>query len=289
MYDVIIIGNGPAGISAAIYAKRANLKVLLLAKGKSALEKAEKIENYYGFEFPISGEELLENGVKQAKRIGIEMQEKEVIHIKWLENEFEVITANQSYEENYTAKTIILATGSSRNTPNIKGIREFEGRGVSYCAVCDAFFYRNKKVAVLGNGNYAIGEALELLPVVNSVTMITNGEKPVENRDGILVNEKKIHEFRGENKIQEVAFEDNSTEKIDGVFIALGTASSTDLARKIGAKIENNKIIVDENQQTTVPNLYACGDCTPGTMQIAKAVYEGMIAALAIIKQIRKG
>lgn len=288
MYDSIIIGSGPAGITASLYMARAGLKVLIISKNQSALNKAEKIENYYGFEMPISGEELNEAGIKQAKRIGAEFLEKEVISIKYFENDcYEVIVANQGIDEKYIAKTIVLATGTNRNRPNIKGIKEFEGRGVSYCAICDAAFFKNKDVGVLGNGDYAIGEIEELLPVAKSVTMLTNGLKPIEYRSDINVNTKKIREFRGNNKIEKIEFEDNTQEEINGIFIAQGVASSVDFAKKLGAMIKNNYIVVNEKMETTVPNIYACGDCTGGLLQISKAVYEGTVAGLEAIRNLK--
>lgn len=289
MFDSIIIGSGPAGISASIYMARAGLKVLVISKKESTLDKAEKIENYYGFENPITGKELKENGIKQAKRLDVNVLEKEVVGIKYSDNAcYEVVVANQSIQEKYIAKTIVLATGVNRNKAKIKGIEEFEGRGISYCAICDAAFYRNKNVAVLGNGDYAIEEIQELLPVVNSVMMITDGKQPVEYRnENVSINTKKIREFRGFGKIQEIEFEDNSKQEIDGVFIAQGVASSVDFAKKLGAKVENNYIVVNEKMETNVPNIYACGDCTGGVLQISKAVYEGTIAGLEIIKKLK--
>jgi len=289
MYDSIIIGSGPAGITASIYMARANLKVLVISKNESTLDKADKIENYYGFAEPISGKVLKENGIKQAKNLGVEILEKEVIAIKYSDNNcYEVVVANQSIQEKYLAKTIVLATGVSRSKDKIKGIEEFEGRGISYCAICDAAFFRNKNVAVLGNGDYAIGEIEELLPVVQSVTMITNGQEPVEYRiDKVEINTKKIKEFRGDIKIQEIEFEDNTKQNIDGIFIAQGVASSVDFAKKLGARIENNYIVVNEKMETTVPNIYACGDCTGGLLQISKAVYQGTQAGLEIIKELK--
>ena len=137
--------------------------------------------------------------------------------------------------------------------------------------MCDAFFYRNKNVAVLGSGNYAIHEAEILKPVAKSVTLLTNNEKLVENRDiDLNVNEKKIREVRG-------------------IFVAIGTASTNDLARKIGARVENNNIVVNENLETNVPGLYACGDCTGGILQISKATYEGTKVGLEIINKIKNG
>lgn len=280
MYDVIVIGSGPAGITAAIYAKRRNLSILVISKGNGTLQKAEKIDNYYGFENGISGKELYVNGIKQAKNLGIDFIEDEVINIEYI-NQFTIETVNSKYE----AKAVILATGVSRNVPNIKGIKEFEGKGVSYCAVCDSFFYKGKDVAVLGDGNYAIHEFETLKPIASSVTILTNGNTMVENRDSsIEVNSKKIRKFRGDTKLEKVEFEDNTIQNLNGVFIAMGTASSSDLARKIGARIENNNIVVNENMETTVPSLFACGDCTGGLLQISKAVYEGAKAGLAVLK-----
>ena len=281
MYDVVIIGSGPAGISAAIYLKRAKKNVIIVSKHKSALQKAEKIENYYGIE-SISGSELYNTGIKQAERLGIPIDEDEVTNISY-ENNFIVTTVNKKYQ----AKYVIIATGTNRVRPNIKGIKEFEGKGVSYCAICDAFFYKNKNVAVIGSGNYAIHEAEQLRPVVNSVTILTNGDKMVENRSSsdFNIDETPIREFRGTNVIEEVEFDNNNTKKLDGVFVAIGTASSTDLARKIGAVIKNNYIVVNDNMETSVKGLYACGDCTGGILQINKAVYEGAKAALDIIKK----
>lgn len=285
MYDVIIVGAGPAGISASLYLKRAKLNVLVIFKGYGALEKASKIENYYGLKEPLKGKELFDIGLEQARKLEIEVIEDEVTDIM-LESCFVVTTANRKYQ----AKKVILATGTSRKSPNIRGVQEYEGKGVSYCAVCDAFFYKNKDVAVVGSGNYAIHEAMHLKPIVNSVTILTNGEPMVENRDGVdfSVNDTPIRELRGGNTVEEVAFENNQTKKINGVFIAIGTASSSDLARKIGAVVKNNNIQVDENMQTTVDGLYACGDCTGGLLQINKAVYEGAKAALNIINALKK-
>lgn len=284
MYDVIIVGAGPAGISASLYLKRANLNVLVIFKGNGALEKASKIENYYGLQEPVSGKNLFNIGIEQAKSLGVEIVKDEVTSIT-LEDYFTVTTVNREYQ----TKKVILATGTNRKAPNIKGIREYEGKGVSYCAVCDAFFYKNKDVAVLGSGNYAIHEAMQLKPIVNSVTILTNGEPMVENRDGVEfdIDEEPIREFRGGNVIEEVAFENQDTKKINGVFVAIGTASSSDLARKIGAVVQNENIQVDENMQTTVEGLYACGDCTGGLLQINKAVYEGAKAALHIINAFK--
>lgn len=234
---------------------------------------------------------MQENGIKQAKNLGIKVVEKEVVGIQYgttNEVNFEVKVANQGRDEKYETTIVVLATGSNRNKPNIYGIKEFEGRGVSYCAVCDAPFYRNKNVAVLGNGDYAIEEVENLLPIANKVLMLTNGENTAENRKKININKKKIKEVQGDSKVRAIEFEDGTVEEIDGIFIAQGIASSTDFARKIGARIENNNIVVNENMETTINNLYACGDCTGGILQVSKAVYDGTKAGLAIIKKLRK-
>ena len=283
-YDVIIIGSGPAGISASLYARRGNLNVLIITKGLGTLEKVKEIENYYGLEKVLSGKELGERGIEQAKRLGVEIVEDEVVTIDY-DGKYSVETVNSQYK----AKKIIIATGSARKRPNIKGIGDFEGKGISYCAICDGIFFRNKNVAVLGSKEYAIHEAEQLKNVTNSVKILTNGEQIIENRSSELdVNEKEIRELRGTDKLEEIEFTDNSIEKVDGLFIAVGTASSSDFARKLGVLLdENNNIIVDKDMQTNVPGLFACGDCTGGTLQISKCVYEGMQAALCVIKQIK--
>lgn len=214
IYDVIIIGSGPAGISASLYTKRANLETLIITKEMGTLAKVGKIENYYGLSNNTTGKSLQEIGEEQAKKLGIEIKKEEVVQIEY-ETNFIVKTLNHNYE----AKTIILATGSSRKTLNIKGIKELEGKGISYCATCDAFFFRGKDVAVLGSKEYALHEAEQLLPIVKSVTMLTNGEEPIDKRtEGIEIEEKKIREFRGINSIEEIEFEDNTTKKIERNF-----------------------------------------------------------------------
>ena len=202
MYDVIIVGAGPAGISASLYTLRRNFKTLIIYKEKSALEKTSKIENYYGFENGINGEELYNIGIRQAKNIGAKIIKDEVtnIQIDYLNGDnsnkgqiFKVQTLNNEFE----AKAVILATGNKKGKPNIKNIDEYEGKGVSYCAICDGFFYRNKDVVVIGNGDYAISEAMDLQNVAKSITILTNGRQSPEYRtENINVNTKEIREIR---------------------------------------------------------------------------------------------
>lgn len=285
MYDSIIIGKGPAGISSAIYISRSNLKVLVIGKNETALNKAHVIENYYGFEKPITGEELFEKGIQQAKNQNIKVKNDEVIDIIWDNDKFIVKTVNSEYE----SKTVLLATGKSRNSAKIDGIKEFEGRGVSYCAICDGFFYRNKKIAVIGNGEYAIHEAKILKNVSEDVTIFTNGRELPQNRSIEITNfvEGKIDSIRGKEKASKIVLNDNTEYEIDGIFVAEGTASSIDFAKKLGIFLENNNIKVDENMQTNIPGIYAAGDCTGGLLQISKAVYEGAKSGLSIAKKLK--
>ncbi len=285
MYDCVIIGSGPAGIAAALYLKRANKDILIISKGIGALEKAEKIENYYGLPHPISGKELHEIGEEQARELEIPIMREEVVNIQ-KQDHFIVETQNSMYE----TENVILATGTARKKANITGATTLEGKGVSYCAVCDAFFFRGKQVAVVGSGNYAIHELQQLQPVVEEVVLCTNGEPLVENRDEALeevtIHTSPIKEVRGDDKVEELVLEDGTTVPVQGVFVALGTANSNELAMRLGVRVEKNAIVVDEHMQTNVEGLYACGDCTGGTLQIGKAIQEGMEAAFSIIRKL---
>ena len=196
-YDLIVIGAGPAGISASLYAKRANLDVLVLYYGKSELEKASKIDNYYGFVDGIKGNDLYQTGIQQAKNLGVKVLEKEILSIEMNEElMFEAKTVNESF----LAKAIVIATGNKKIRPNIKGIEDFEGKGVSYCAICDGFFYRGKNVVVIGNGNFALHEAEDLVNIANDVKILTNGmEKP--KTDKYKLDDRKIKQINGDKKV----------------------------------------------------------------------------------------
>ena len=185
MPTLVIIGGGPAGLSAAIYAVRAGLDVQVLYKDDGALGKADRIENYFGFPDVIPGAELLARGQAQADRLGARLHRTEVTGIEYADRGFAVKTTGGERH----ADAVLLATGSPRAVPAITGIRTFEGRGVSYCAVCDAFFYRGRAAAVLGQGEYALEEARVLLPVADSVTLLTDGQSAPENLpDGLAVD-----------------------------------------------------------------------------------------------------
>ena len=281
--QIVIIGYGPAGISAALYAHRGGIKTTVIGKDGGALPKAEAIDNYYGFPESITGKELVERGIAQAKRLGIDIVEEEVVNLGFGEK-FLVHTKGKSYE----ADAVILTTGASRKTPNIQGLADYEGRGVSYCATCDAFFYKGKDVAVLGCCDYALHEAMELLPVAKSVTLITNGEKPVEHiPPEIQIITDRIAGLSGEGTLDTVTFENGNTLRVAGVFIAIGVAGSGDLAKKLGAETNKNRIVADEQMATSIPGLYAAGDCTGGMLQISKAVYEGTKAGVEAVKYVR--
>ncbi|MBM6921853.1 NAD(P)/FAD-dependent oxidoreductase [Phocea massiliensis] len=280
----IIVGSGPAGVSAALYLARAGVSVTILSKDGGALLKADKIENYYGFAEPISGKELYEQGLANAKRLGCTVKEEEVIGVSFLNT-----LAVQTTEATYEAEAVILATGASRTAPKIDGLARLEGHGVSYCAICDAFFYRGKNVAVIGSGEYALHEAQTLLPVAGSVTMLTNGAPlTVEVPESIAVDTRKIVSIDGEDAVSGVTFADGKTIAVDGVFVAVGVASSADLARKLGALTEGNRIVTNENGETNLPGLYAAGDCTGGLLQIAEAVAKGAKAGLAAVRFLRE-
>ena len=295
MENIVIIGAGPAGISAALYAARGNMNPLVINNGIGALEKAEKIENYYGLEQPLSGKELYERGIAQAKALGVRILDAEVLGISGFDT-FTVKTTAGDFD----TVSVILATGGKRSAPKIPGLKEFEGRGVSYCAVCDAFFYRGKEVAVVGNGDFALHEAEELRNVTQDVTIYTDGKEPEFSREHpIAVNTMKIQAIEGGDKVsgllmqsdtaaQDAEASENSFYPADGVFVALGTAGSTEIARQMGAEItDKGNIKTDEEMATTIPGLFAAGDCTGGLLQVSKAVYEGSMAAISAGKYVR--
>lgn len=284
-YDLIIVGQGPAGASAAIYAVRSGLKVMMIGRDRGSLEKADKIENYFGFIEPISGADLLGRGLAQASRLGVEIVDAEVTGVTW-QDQFEVDTTRGQF----TAPSVILASGMPRRKATIPGLGDYEGRGVSYCAVCDGFFYRQKRVAVIGNGEYAFKEASELKPFASEITLLTNG-RPNEaagQDPAIRVDLRKVLRVEGDDeKIRRLILEDGVLE-IDGVFVAEGTASALDLAMKLGLENDGKAILVDDRQQTNLPGLYAAGDCTGGLLQVAVAVGEGAQAGMSAAGFVRK-
>ena len=292
MPNIVIVGSGPAGISAALYAVRAGVDTTVLTKGPGALDRAEKIENYYGFAQPVSGAELERRSMENARRLGVQFVTAEAVGLTYTDK----LTV-ETVDKDYPADAVILATGASRAVPRIPGLAGLEGHGVSYCAACDAFFYRGRDVAVLGSGEYALHEVQALLPVVHSVTLLTNGAPlTADFPPEVTVYPQAVEAVLGETVVTGVQLSggvqlpvSGVQLPVSGVFVALGVAGSTALARKIGAEVDGNRIVVDARMQTTVPGLYAAGDCTGGLLQVAKAVYEGAQAGTEAAKALRKG
>lgn len=295
MENLIIVGAGPAGISAALYAARANLDPLVINNGIGALEKAEKIENYYGLPHPVTGKELFENGIAQAKALGVRVLDAQVLGVSGFDT-FQVKTTEGDFE----SISVILATGSKRKKPGIPGLQEFEGKGVSYCAVCDAFFYRGKNVAVLGNSDFALHEAQTLLATAGSVTIYTDGMEPeFSTKTDLPVNTMKIQAIEGAKTVSglrlepDVSVQENgenvsSFAAADGIFVAMGTAGSSEMARQMGAVLtEKGNIKVNDQMESTIPGLFAAGDCTGGLLQVAKAVADGAQAGISAGKYVR--
>lgn len=282
-YQIIIIGGGPAGVSAALYLARAAIKTLIIENGPGALSRAHKIDNYYGV--AASGSELYTKGLEQAKALGITVINDEVLNVEYTDS-FTVHLKNTA--KILTAPVLLLATGTKNITLNLPELVEFEGKGVSYCAVCDGFFFRKKQVAVLGNSAYALHEAEYLKHLATSVTILTNGkDDSLAVAAGFTVRKEVIKAIVGENKLQSIHFAEGPALNVDGLFIAMGTADSTDIARKLGAQLDGRFIKIDTDCATNIPGLFAAGDCTCGLMQIAKAVHEGARAGLAALKFIR--
>lgn len=276
MADVIIVGGGPAGVSAALYSVRAGNVTRVISLGSGALGRTEKIENYYGFDESISGPELERRGIQGAKRLGVVFEEGEVFSVQMNESLGYDVEASCG---NYKADAVILATGTSRKTPKIDGILDYVGHGVSWCAVCDAFAFRGREVALLGNGEYALHEASVLAPLVSKITLLTDGTPAPENCE-YEIDTRKVTSVSGEGKVEKIIFEDGGSLALSGLFIAEGSAGAAELARKAGAMLDGTDIQVDENMRTTMPGLYACGDCTGPIYQISKAVWQGACAAL---------
>lgn len=282
---LIIAGAGPAGVSAALYATRSGITPLVLYKDGGALEKAVKIENYYGMPNPLSGRDLYKNGLKQLQSLSVPTRKEELLSIEYNEGYLVHTTT-----EVFRTQALILATGTKRNTLSLKELKKYEGSGISYCAICDGFFYRQKEVAVLGHGLYALHEAKVLEPLASKVTILTNGKEPafpLSDLGTIKVNTKSIRSAGGEPALSWLKLEDDSIFPLSGLFVALGTADSTDIARKLGLMIQDNHIAIEADTSTALPGLYAAGDCTGGMLQIAKAVYEGALAGTEAVNYLK--
>lgn len=284
MRKVLVIGRGPAGISASLYIRRGGVEVTVAAKDDGALARAEKVENFYGQAEPVSGSEIIRRGIAGAKRLGVNFREAEVVALTIEEKGFSAKTAA---EETLTADAVVLAAGASRSAPPIPGLKDFSGRGVSYCAICDGVFYRGKTVAVLGAGEFAQHEADILSLTAKKVILLTHGQAAPVGDSRYEVHTAPVEAVTGDTRVRGVRLSDGSNVAIDGLFLAWGTAGSADLARRLGAVVEDTHICVDAHMATNVPGLYAAGDCTGGLLQIVKAAHDGAVAGLSILKYLR--
>lgn len=282
MNQVIIIGKGPAGISAAIYLKRAGIDPIVIGKDLGALgDYKSTIENYYGFDQPIDGKKLIEDGIKQASFLGIQIIDETVISIKDNIDHFSVITKTS----NLQSETVLLATGKTRENLSIPGYRKFKGKGISMCATCDGYFYRKKKIGIVGCGHYMKHELEYLSRMTKEITVFTHGNELDEDL-GFPIIKEPILEFGGIDKISYVKTK-NGTHEVDGLFIALGAPSSIEFANQLGLIVEKGNLIINQEYQTNVPGIFAAGDITGGKLQIAKAVYDGMEVADNIYKYLK--
>ena len=296
IYDVIIVGGGPAGLTAAIYAARHNLKTLILEGkkvGGKALE-AHWIENYPGFPEGIKGHELMEKFIDQTQKFGAEVMEETVIGLADY-GDLKMVSTRKGYHQ---GKSIIIATGVSRKQLSVPGENEFKGRGVSYCAVCDGPFFKDKDVAVIGSGHEAVHDSEMLLKTSKKVYLMP-GKKgfsedyPELNRLRekenlrILedVNVKSIH---GSDMVDYIELDNGERISVSGVFIILEHVSTLGILNDAGVDTdEGGCIIVDKDQMTNISGVYAAGDCVCRGMQIVTATGGGARAALSVMKYIR--
>lgn len=302
IYELIIIGAGPAGLAASIYASRYKLDHLILGVEKGGqMSEIYDIENYPGF-FKISGQELIAKFVEHVETFGVKITREAVVSIaKTEEKIFEIKTTGNSY----FAKALILAMGAHYRKINIPGEKEFTGKGVSYCATCDALFFKEKTVSVIGGGNSAAVVALELADFAQRVYLIVKDEKMTADPfwlDKIAANSKievlkntGVVEIKGEGKVEKIvldkAHKDENNLKVDGVFIEVGTEPGVELAQKLGVKTdEQNYIKVKEDMSTNLSGVFAAGDITTGSnkfRQVLTAASEGALAANGVYKILK--
>lgn len=278
-------------MSAAVYTARAGKETLVLDKGGGTTRQVDWMENFYGFPDGISGAEIVERGEEHARRFGAEIRREEVVRVASTGDEFTVETT----QETYTARGLILATGASYETPAIGEVEEYEGQGVSYCVECDAYFYRDEPVAVVGSGNYAATEALALLDYTDDVRVVTNGDEFTADEEladqldaaGIDVRTDRIDQVAGRGALERIVFRDGDELEVTGLFVALGTAGGTDIAETLGIPQNGPYLEVNDDQSTAVDRVYAAGDLTGGNRQVATSVGEGADAAINLLEEFR--
>lgn len=298
LYDVIIIGGGPAGLSAAQYAARSNLKTVVIDKSKTAgaLAFASKIENYPGLAEPMTGKELLDIFRGQAIRFGAEYIEAQVVGVS-LEGEIKEV---YTMEATYKGRTVIIATGSMGRKPTIKGEKEFLGRGVSYCAICDAAFFRGKTVCVIGDSEEAVKEAGLLTGFAETVYLISPSMKlkveeghPVLKKDNLKVlTGHTVTSIEGSDVVERIKMIDHenneSTLELSGVFVYLhGSKPVVDFLGETVELSEDECVVTNRMMETSIPGVFAAGDVTcTEVRQVVIAAANGCVAALSADKYI---
>lgn len=291
MFDSIIIGAGPAGLSAAVYLKRANKNILIIEKeapgGK--LLKIDKVENYLGFS-SIDGTSLAIKMYNQVKELKVPFEFTEVLEVKKDDN-FTVITKNGTFD----TKTVIYASGNQNKKPNILGFQEFENKGISYCATCDGTLYKDKDVVVLGSNEKAIEESIYLASIAKKVIIIVENDKftspfmakQLDNYQNIeVLFNTKILKATGKDKLEQIETNNNII-NVSAVFVCLGDAPSTYPLNKLKVVNDKGLIEVNQNLETTIEGLFGAGDCINKTLrQISTAVGDGALAAISALKRI---
>lgn len=302
LYDLVIVGAGPAGLTAAIYAARQKINfVVLEAKACGGqLLVTDKIENYPGFPEGIKGIELAEKMRKQAEKLGAKILTEEVMNLAIKDNVKEITTASKKI---FKAKAVIIATGSEHAKLNVPGEKEFNGKGVSYCATCDGNFFRGKTVAVIGGGNTALDYALYMDNLAKK-TYIIHRRDEFRGENALVEGLKKskvekilktvCKEIRGDKIVKEIVLADaetgknEKTLKVDGVFIAVGTNPLTKIAQNIGIELDaQGNIKVNQQQETNIPGIFAAGDVTGGLRQITISAGAGTIASLSALRYVK--
>ena len=300
MYDIIIIGAGPAGLTAAIYAARAEKKVLLLEKENfgGQITYSPKIENYPGL-VSVSGNELADKMLSQVMNNGVDIELCEAISVSDI-GEFKIVKTSGG---DFSTKAVVRATGSKHRRLNVKGEDELIGEGVSYCAVCDGAFYKGKSVAVIGGGNTAMQDAMLLSETCSHVTMIQNlssltGEARVaeilkSKQNVSIIYDSTVTEFSiKDGALSSVKYKNSKTGHsgdlpVDGVFVAIGQVPENEPFAHVAALDRNGYIVSDESCTTLTPGIFAAGDCrTKAVRQVTTATADGAAAALAAIKYI---
>ncbi len=299
-YDVIIIGGGPAGLSAGIYTARARLNSLLVERGAvgGQIVNAEWVENYPGFVESVSGFDLAEAMHKQATKFGLEMLLADVTGISKKGKRFVASTSGGDFE----AKAVIIASGLERQELGVPGEAEFTGKGVSYCATCDGPFFKDKEVVVVGGGDVAITEAIELTKFASKVTVIhrRNELRATKILQEKAFAEKKIkflwdsvlEEIIGDNfvtgvRVNNVKTKKKAVLKVSGVFMGVGFKANTEYLKGIVKLDDNGAVITNEKMETSTPGIFAAGDIRSGSIrQVVAATGDGAVAAIGVERYI---